>query len=220
MTRKSLIFAMLLYTAIAVSVMLFTLTYAVAQGTDVVVQQPTTFEEWLPAAITTALAGVGIFIGMTLRYLVVQILALVPEVIRPVVKRYLDQKAQDALQKAILSAVSKIVLEGRWTSASAALDEIKDGVWASVKDTVDHFGLRKVGSAQTDAILERIASAKAIEAMKNVAVATDAVAKVQEVAAKVEVVGTDNLAEGLRKAVKGALPEALGGPLSGNRMPR
>lgn len=142
--------------------------------------EPETFAEWLPIAMTAVLSGIGLFIGLAIRYLVAQVVILVPDVVKPMVTSYLSKKFQDNLQKGITSAISRILLEGRFTSVADALDEIKEHLWDSVPDTVNHFDLKKVGDSLTDKVIGNIAADKVIEVSKNLAIATDAATSVKE----------------------------------------
>ena len=153
---------------------------------------PQTFAEWLPVAMTAVLSGIGLFIGIAIRYLAKHLITLAPDMIRPFVVNWLDAKRQADLQKAITSVVSRIILEGRWTSASEVLDEIKDGVWASVGQAVNHFDLKKQGDATTDRVLTNIASGKAIEILK-------------EHTSLSKVLGDDKLAQNLRGVLESGM---------------
>lgn len=142
----------------------------------VVVGEATTFEQWLDAMFKVLLAGIGLFLSFAIKTGVDSMARMLPPAIGELVNAWIDAKRQKDLHSAIMSSVSTIIREGRWTgNAIDSILEIKRNIVASTKQAADHNGIAVTPQPELDKVLANIANAKATEVQEKIA---DTLAKV------------------------------------------
>lgn len=145
--------------------------YAAAQAiVDEVQAVPVTeVENWLDSAFKLLMAGLGIFIAFIIKTAVDKMSGTLPAAMADFVSGWLDEKRQKDLQQAILSSLSTIIKDGRWTgNAADFIQEIKQNIVGSTPQAARHNGISLNQTANDDALIN-LANRKALEVQSQIA---------------------------------------------------
>lgn len=148
--------------------------------TTVVVDESTNVEEWIDSLFKIILSGIGLFLAFAIRSGVGALASVLPAVAGDFVRGWMSEKRQADLHKAIMSQLSTIMAEGRWTgNAADFIAEIKRNILDSTPQAADEFGISVLANEKVDRVLANIANRKAIELQEQLSKAVP-VEKIQE----------------------------------------
>lgn len=150
----------------------------------VLVDEAMTFEEWVDSIIKVLLAGIGLLLTWSIKNGVSLVASVLPTVVADFVKGWIDEKRQKDLQSAIMSAVTTIIKEGRWTgNAMDVILEIKRNIVSSTPQAAEHNGVAVTAQPDKDHVLANIANRQALEVQSKLATIASQTALAKEVAA-------------------------------------
>lgn len=157
-----------------------------ADTSVVVVEGSNVIEQWIDSLLKVILGGVGLVLAFAIRTVVSATASSLPDSVGSLVKMWIDSNRQKDLHSAIMSQLSTIITEGRWSgNAADFILEIKRNIIDSTPQAAKHFDVSPAPDPKQDEVLSNLANrlsldvqAKAARTLSDATLAAQAAATI------------------------------------------
>lgn len=130
-----------------------------ADASVVVVEGSNVIEQWIDSLLKVILGGVGLVLAFAIRTVVSATASSLPDSLGSLVKMWIDSNRQKDLHSAIMSQISTIITEGRWSgNAADFILEIKRNIIESTPQAAKHFDVSPAPDPKQDEVLTNLAN--------------------------------------------------------------
>lgn len=166
----------------------------------VVVEGANAVEQWIDSLFKVVLGGVGLVLAFAIRTTVSTLASTLPGTLGGMITMWIDSTRQKDMHSAIMSQLSTIIQEGRWSgNAADFILELKRNIIDSTPQAAKHFEVSPAPDPKQDDVIINLANRMSVDVQAKIARTLSDATLAAQAAVSIGDPRTQELAEGIVK---------------------